>query len=120
MAYIIKLQSFNDTKGNLTVGDGVLPFEIKRFYFMKDNKTTRAECMHKKSIQAILCIKGTCTVYVNNGVQENSFILETSENCLIIEQGDWHNVFDFSDDSILLVFSSGNYDKDDFYKERYK
>jgi hypothetical protein len=110
MAYIIQLEYFIDRKGILTVGDGVLPFTIKRFYFMMDNMYARAECRHEKSIQAIFCVCGSCNVYINNGKSENNFILNVPSQCLVIEKNDWHRIDNFSANSVLVVFSSEHYE----------
>ena len=36
MAYIIKLPTFKDERGSLTVVEKLLPFDIKRFYCVYD------------------------------------------------------------------------------------
>jgi len=117
MAYIIELESFIDNKGSLIVGDGILPFTIKRFYFMTDNRDVRAECRHEKSIQALVCLRGSCKVYVNNNGIEEEFLLDYSNKCLIIEKNDWHKIDGFIDNPILSVFSSSKYSKDDYHRD---
>ena len=41
MAKLVKLPTYNDNRGNLTVIEKILPFEIKRVYYIygvKDNE----------------------------------------------------------------------------------
>jgi len=60
MPKIIDLPTFSDSRGNLTVLEKVLPFEIKRIYYIYDipNPTiVRAGHRHHKNIQALICIK---------------------------------------------------------------
>ena len=66
MAEKIKLKSHSDTRGILTVLDNEIKFKIKRVYFIYNVKKTRGGHRHKKNIQALIAIKGKCTVFVDN------------------------------------------------------
>ena len=119
MAYLIDLPTFRDATGNLTVVEKLLPFEIKRFYYIYDVKDIRGGHRHKKTKQALICLGGKCEIYTNDGLKEKIFILDSPINCLIIETKDWHTMDKFSKGSTLLVFSSEYYDKDDYIDEEY-
>ena len=55
MAYIIDLQHYKDERGTLTVIDKVLPFEVKRSYYITGvNHLTRGGHRHKKLVEAII------------------------------------------------------------------
>lgn len=120
MAYIIDLPTFGDTRGNLTVVEKLLPFEIKRFYYIYNVTATRGGHRHKKTIQALICLCGSCEIYVHNGENEEVIILDSPSKCLILETKDWHTMDNFSNGATLLVFSSEYYDKDDYIDEEYK
>ena len=119
MAYIIDLPTFGDERGNLTVIEKVLPFDIKRFYYIYDVTDQRGGHRHKKTIQALICLGGSCEIYVNNGEKEEIFFLDTPNTCLILDPKDWHTMDKFSQGSTLLVFSSEFYDKNDYIDEEY-
>lgn len=48
MAYLIELPVFQDYRGNLTVVEKVLPFEIKRVYYIYNAKKKEVDIVIKK------------------------------------------------------------------------
>ncbi len=121
MAHFIDLQTFTDKRGNLTVIEKVLPFDIKRvFYIYGVDESVRGKHRHKKTIQAATCIQGSCVIYNNDGTKEENFLLDKPSKCLILEPEDWHNMHSFSPDAILMVFASTEYNIDDYIFEPYE
>ncbi|MGK5094685.1 FdtA/QdtA family cupin domain-containing protein [Deltaproteobacteria bacterium TL4] len=121
MAYLIELPSFKNELGALTVIEQKLPFEIKRVYYIYDvpKDVIRAGHRHKNNTQALVCIKGECVLYLNNGKKEEEILLSQPNQCLILETEDWHTMHHFSEDSVLLVMASALYDVDDYIDEPY-
>jgi hypothetical protein len=120
MPELIDLQTFTDKRGNLTVIEKVVPFDIKRiFYIYGVDDSKRGGHRHHKTIQAAICIKGTCTIYNNNGKEENTFVLDKPNKCLIIKPEDWHTMYDFSEDAILMVLASEYFDAADYIFDPY-
>jgi dTDP-4-dehydrorhamnose 3,5-epimerase-like enzyme len=120
MAEIIKLPTHIDSRGSLTVIEKVLPFEIKRVYYIYNcNDLLRGGHRHKKTIQALICIKGSCSVRWNNGKTRDSVILNSPDELLLVMPEDYHTMSEFSKDSILLVLASEYYDKNDYIGEDY-
>ena len=119
MAYLINLPTFNDSKGSLTVLEKLLPFEIKRLYYIYDVTDKRGGHRHKSNVQAFICLGGKCEVYINTGIKNTIFVLDRPEKCLIVEAKDWHTMDKFSKGSSLLVLSSEYYDKNDYINEKY-
>jgi dTDP-4-dehydrorhamnose 3,5-epimerase-like enzyme len=120
MAKLIKLNTFNEERGSLTVLDNILPFDIKRvFYIYGVDSSVRGGHRHHNTTQAAICIVGSCTIYSNDSETESVFELDSPEKCLIIESKDWHTMYNFSRDAILLVFASSNYNFEDYIYEPY-
>lgn len=119
MAYIMDLPTFGDNRGNLTVVEKILPFEIKRFYYIYNATDKRGGHRHKKTKQALISLGGSCEIYVNDGENEEIFLLDTPDKCLILDLKDWHTMDKFSKGSTLLVFSSEYYDVNDYIDEKY-
>lgn len=119
MAYIIDLPTFSDDRGSLTVIEKILPFEIKRFYYIYDVTAQRGGHRHHKTIQALICLGGNCEIYVNNGEVEKTILLDSPSKCLILDPMDWHTMDKFSENSFLLVLASEYYDKNDYIDEKY-
>ncbi len=121
MADFITLKTFIDQRGNLTVIEKVIPFEIKRiFYIYGVDDSVRGKHRHHKTIQAAFCIKGECKIFSNDGVCNQVFHLNTPDKCLIINPADWHYMYEFSEDAILMVLASEYFDINDYIFENYK
>lgn len=120
MAHIVDLKTHTDSRGNLTVIERILPFDIKRiFYIYGVDSSLRGGHRHKKTIQAAICIQGSCRIYNKFENKEAYFLLDKPHKCLIINPEDWHQMDQFSPDAILMVLASENYDFDDYIFESY-
>jgi hypothetical protein len=119
MPYIINLPTFNDDRGDLTIIEKILPFEIKRLYYICNATKKRGGHRHKKSIQALICLGGSCEIYVNNGKKEQIISLGRESRCLILEPKDWHTMDNFTPGAILLVLASEFYNVNDYIDESY-
>ena len=123
MAYLIDLKTFADARGNLTVIEKVLPFEIKRvFYIYGVDDSVRGKHRHKKTIQAAISIKGSCRIVNQDGIGQRpeEFKLDSPSKCLILLPEDYHQMDKFSNDSILMVFASEYFDLDDYIFDAYE
>jgi len=120
MSYIIDLEHYNDERGTLTVIDKVLPFEIKRSYYITGvNHLTRGGHRHKQLVEAVICMNGSFKVGLHNGTKQQEISLDSPHKCLIIEVGEWHNFYDFTPNSVLVSFASTHYDPEDYIYEPY-
>lgn len=122
MAKIIDLKTFTDFRGNLTVVEKVLPFEIKRvFYIYGVDSSIRGNHRHKKTIQAAISLRGSCRISTQSNFNEPicEFILDIPSKCLILNPEDYHYMDSFTSDCILMVFASEYYDADDYITQTY-
>ena len=119
MAHTIELQTITNDSGSLTVIEKILPFEIKRVYYVYNvpSAALRAGHRHRKALSALVSLNGTCVVKVF-GFAEQHFVLDRPDLCLVLLPEDWHEIMDFSEGAILLVFSSEYYDPTDYVYEK--
>jgi WxcM-like, C-terminal len=122
MAYLLNLRKFADQRGCLIPIDGDLPFDIKRLYYITDitESADRGGHSHMNTIEAVFCVAGSFTVYINNGKTRQEFFLNGPETCVIVEPYDWHKMYHFSPDAILMGVSSTHYDHSDYIHEEPK
>lgn len=120
MPQLINIPTFKDSRGDLTVIEKILPFEIKRVYYIYNcTDAERGGHRHKKTIQALICLNGSCTIECNNNKVKNMFILSEPDKLLLLMPEDYHTMNNFSKDAILLVLASEYYNADDYINENY-
>jgi dTDP-4-dehydrorhamnose 3,5-epimerase-like enzyme len=120
MPEIITLPTYKDSRGSLTIIEKLLPFEIKRIYYIYDcSNLPRGGHRHKKNIQGLVCAKGSCTIDWNNGIEKGSIALSKPDTLLLLLPEDYHIMHDFSTDAVLLVLASEYFDPDDYIDEGY-
>jgi dTDP-4-dehydrorhamnose 3,5-epimerase-like enzyme len=118
MAKFLNLKTFADSRGNLTVIEKVIPFDIKRiFYIYGVDNSTRGGHKHKKTVQAAICLKGSCRIFCRTGEKEEWFVLDEPSKCLILNPEDWHTMDMFTPDAILMVLASEFFDVNDYIYE---
>jgi len=123
LARIIELKTFSDSRGDLTVIEKLLPFEIKRIYYIynvKELDIVRAGHRHKKTIQALISVSGSCEVFCDNSVDTETFILNNPSKCLLLNPEDWHTMTNFTENCVLLVLASEYYDINDYIDTPYR
>lgn len=120
MAHFIHLKTFGDQRGNLTVIEKEIPFEIKRiFYIYGVDDSVRGGHRHHQTIQAAICIHGSCIVSNDNGREQEDFIMDSPDKCLILNPEDWHTMHHFTPDAVFLVLASTSFNADDYIFEPY-
>lgn len=121
MARMIDLKTHTDSRGNLTVIEKVIPFDIKRiFYIYGVDDSSRGGHRHHQTVQAAICLQGSCVITNNDGSDKCDFVLDSPHKCLIIEPKDWHVMTNFTPDAILMVFASEYFDAKDYIYEPYQ
>lgn len=120
MAQLIDLTTHTDNRGNLTVIEEVIPFDIKRiFYIYGVDDSVRGGHRHHTTRQAAICLKGECKIHCDDNQTRQEFVLDRPNKCLILEPQDWHTMYDFTPDAILMVLASTIFSPDDYIFEPY-
>lgn len=120
MAKIINLETHTDNRGNLTVIENIFPFEMKRiFYIYGVDNSVRGGHRHHKTIQVAICLQGSCKIYCNNGKEDSYYLLDRPSKALLLMPEDWHKMYDFTTNAILMVVASETFDEADYIFEPY-
>jgi len=122
LAKLINLKSFKDERGELTVIEKELSFTIKRVYYIYNlNRLERGFHRHKETIQAMICISGSCTVFCKKNKDDlQEFILSKPNQYLLINPEDYHWMTNFKQNTIILVLASKSYDVNDYIDKPYE
>lgn len=117
-AKIIKLPTFPDKRGNLSVIEQFrnIPFKINRTYWIYDvpGGVKRDGYACKKSCEFIVALSGSFDVILYDGYQKRRLSLKRSYYGLFIPNGLWIQLENFSTDSLALVLASMLINPDDY------
>lgn len=116
----ISLPVHGDSRGSLVAlekGSGV-PFEIRRVYYIFGTQKgqERGFHAHKRLIQLLIATSGSCSVKCIYGTKEQVFVLNKPTEGLLIDGFVWREMFDFSNDCVLMVLASEYYDEADYIR----
>jgi dTDP-4-dehydrorhamnose 3,5-epimerase-like enzyme len=118
---LIQLQSHGDDRGSLVSLEEQknIPFPIKRVYYMFDtkDKVRRGFHAHKQLKQLAIVLKGSCRFLLDDGKEKIEMLLDNPAQGLYIESIIWREMFDFSDDCVLMVLADAFYDESDYVRD---
>ena len=119
-AVLIRLPEITDLRRSLTFAEspGLLPFEPRRFFMIYDvpSKDVRGEHAHKELHQLLVCIKGACSVVLDDGHVRAEVRLDRPTLGLHILPMVWATQYKFTSDAALLVFASDVYKAEDYIR----
>lgn len=95
------------------------PFEIKRVYYMFETKKNvrRGYHSHCSLEQILVCVHGSCKIMVDDGYEREEIFLDKPDEGLYIGPNIWREMYDFSEDAVLLVLASKVYDEKDYIRD---
>ena len=121
---LINFKIFGDEEGSLISleENKNIPFNIKRVYYIFDTKegVRRGFHAHKQLEQILICTSGSCKILLDNGKEKEDILLDKRNIGLYIKNDIWREMFDFSNDCVLMVLANKYYDENDYirnYKE---
>jgi dTDP-4-dehydrorhamnose 3,5-epimerase-like enzyme len=112
---IINFNIKGDERGSLVAIEQLkdIPFEIKRVFYIfnSDEHITRGQHSNIHSEQVLICVSGNCKIRLDNGKEKEIVELKDKNQGLFIGQMIWREMFDFSEDCVLLVLASEYYNQ---------
>jgi UDP-2-acetamido-3-amino-2,3-dideoxy-glucuronate N-acetyltransferase len=110
----------NDMRGDLTVGEFEkhIPFLPKRYFMVFDvpSKETRGEHAHRTCHQFLICVRGSCAVLADDGMNRTEVLLESPDKGIYLPPMVWGVQYKYSKDALLLVFASHHYEASDYIR----
>ena len=121
-ARLIEVPFYPDERGTLLFGQVVdhIPFSMQRFFVISDVPagSTRGHHAHREQHQFMLCLRGACTVEVDDGRQLQTFRLDSPRAGVHVPPLHWNVLSDFTGDALLLCLCSGAYDRGEYIEDR--
>ena len=107
---VLNFKDLGDERGKLVVVEGSqdIPFKIERVFYIygSDSEVVRGQHANRESEFVLINVGGTSKVRIDNGHSEAIIELNKPMMGLYIPTMVWKDMYDFSEDSILLVLAS--------------
>lgn len=118
---IIELPVVHNVAGNITAlnnSEGIIPFEVKRLYYLYDipGGESRGAHAHKELQQLIIAASGSFDITLDDGKTKRTFNLSRPNLGLYMPSGLWRELDNFSSGAICLVLASHVYDEKDYIR----
>lgn len=122
MAWELRKHSYiNEKTGNLGVIElgKDFNFNIKRVFFLSNIPINieRGFHSHKELKQLVLCLNGSLTITLDDGLDRNEIKMKADNSYLFIDGKVWREMKDFSDDAVMLVLCDREYFNDEVIRE---
>ena len=123
---VLNFKDLGDERGKLVVVEGSqdIPFKIERVFYIygSDSEVVRGQHANRESEFVLINVGGTSKVRIDNGHREAIIELNKPMMGLYIPTMVWKDMYDFSEDSILLVLASTHYNGKEYIRdyEEYK
>ena len=95
-----------------------VPFNIARVYYIFGTKAgvERGFHAHKTLLQVAVAVRGTCTMMLDDGTEKVEIALDDPAHSVRIDPMIWHEMKNFSEDCVLLIFADQAYDESDYIR----
>lgn len=118
---MIEFSERGDERGKLVVVENMkdVPFEIKRIFYIygTDVDVVRGQHANKKTEFVLINVAGKSKVRILDGKgNEAVFSLNRPHTGIYLPKMTWKDMYDFSEDSVLLVLASELYDPEEYIR----
>ena len=118
---LIEFEKHGDERGTLIALEQWknIPFEVRRVYYMYETGAgvVRGHHAHKHLKQVLICVHGACKIRLDDGQEKKIVPLDDPSTGLYLESNIWREMFDFSEDAVLMVLASELYDESDYIRD---
>ena len=117
---MIEFPQKGDDRGHLVIVEGNqdIPFEIKRVFYIygSDKDVIRGKHANYNTEFVLINVAGTSKVKVDDGTEQKIFSLDRPHTGIFLPRMVWKDMYDFSEDSVLLVLASEHYDETEYIR----
>ena len=118
---IVEFKDFGDERGRLVVVEGrhSIPFDIARVFYIygSDSTVIRGQHANRNSEFVLINVAGKSKVRVTDTHEEFVARLDKPRTGIYIPAMIWQEMYDFSEDSVLLVLASTHYDGGEYIRD---
>ena len=117
---ILNFKDLGDERGRLVVieGNRDIPFDIKRAFYVYGSDATvkRGQHANRESEFVLVNVAGKSKVRITDSENEAIVELDKPMKAVYIPKMVWKDMYDFSEDSVLLVLANTHYDGNEYIR----
>ncbi|MDO4507594.1 MAG: FdtA/QdtA family cupin domain-containing protein [Spirochaetales bacterium] len=117
---ILNFKDLGDERGRLVVieGNRDIPFDIKRTFYIYGSDATvkRGQHANRESEFVLVNVAGKSKVRITDSENEAIVELDKPMKAVYIPKMVWKDMYDFSEDSVLLVLANTHYDGNEYIR----
>ncbi len=104
---LISLESFKN-----------VPFKIERVYYIYATLkgVRRGFHAHRSLKQICVAVHGSCKFLLDDGSTKETVTLDRPDKGLLLHGSIWREMFDFSEDCVLMVLADEHYKEEDYIR----
>lgn len=119
---MLEFAEYGDNRGHLVIIEGEIdiPFSIKRAFYIYGSKTDviRGQHANKKTQFVLINVAGKSKVRVRDGEgNEAIYCLNRPHTGIYLPTMVWKDMYEFSEDSVLLVLASEHYNPTEYIRD---
>ena len=118
---LVELQTIPMHNGILGVAEVSkhIGFPVHRAYYIRDVPAgqSRGAHGHKSLRQCFLCLRGSVRLSITKAGRTDVVELTRPSQAAVVAAGCWRDLSDFSDDSVVIVLASDEYDEADYIRD---
>lgn len=118
---VLEFPELGDERGNLVVVEGgiQIPFDIKRIFYIygSDSTVVRGQHANRETEFVLINVSGTSKVRVDDGKEERIIELNKPKMGLYLSKMLWKDMYEFSEDSVLIVLANTHYDGNEYIRD---
>lgn len=119
---IVEFKNITDNRGNLIAIEHPknLEFPINRIYYIYGVNQGVERGFHSHNVlkQILIAVSGNVKIRISTPDKEEIVLLDDPSKGLYIGPMIWREMFDFSEDAVLLVLASEKYDEGDYIRNK--
>jgi dTDP-4-dehydrorhamnose 3,5-epimerase-like enzyme len=119
---MLEFPQHGDDRGHLVIAEGGIdvPFDIKRVFYIygSDKDVVRGRHANRRTEFVLINVAGKSKVRVCDGEgNEAIYCLNRPHTGIYLPTMVWKDMYDFSEDSVLLVLASEHYDSEEYIRD---
>lgn len=117
--HLVKIPTFTDERGAISVMDKELPFEIKRVFWLHHINEGQSRGGHAllEGTEIMCSMHGSFILELYDGVDKLKIKMDNPEVGVLIRPGIWFSTYSYEEEGVSLILADEEYRRDRYTYE---